>query len=186
MNITVYCGARSGRDGGYKKLAEELGAWIALNGHGLVYGGGKAGLMGILADSVLAGGGRVFGIIPRFLVERESAHDRISRLSVVETMSERKKLMIEQGDAFIALPGGTGTLEEITEVMSLIRLKRLHKPCILFNYRGFYEPLRMLLNRMSEDGFYSPETLKVCFAATIDDISSFLLSWYVTDFAGKI
>ena len=113
MNITVYCGASLGNDSTYQAAAKKLGKWIADGQHTLVYGGGKLGLMGVVADTVLAHQGKVIGIIPQFLQDREVAHPNLTKTVIVESMSERKNKMIELGDAYIALPGGPGTLEEI-------------------------------------------------------------------------
>lgn len=125
MNITVYLGANEGNDPRLRKSVEELGAWIGSSGNALVYGGSKSGLMGAIADSVLQAGGEVTGIEPQFFIENELQHDGLTKLIVTKDMSERKAKMIELGDAFIAFPGGTGTLEEITEVMSKVSLKHI-------------------------------------------------------------
>ncbi|MBQ3892464.1 MAG: TIGR00730 family Rossman fold protein [Mailhella sp.] len=184
MNITVYCGAHYGNDPAYAACARSLGAWIAASGYALVYGGGRVGLMGIVADAALAGGGKVYGVIPRFLVERETEHCGLTKLTVVETMAERKRIMLEQGDAYVALPGGSGTLEEISEVISLIRLNRLQKPCILFNACGFYDPLKLQLERMERDGFYKRNRFSVCFADSLEAMHSYLIGWYMQDICG--
>ena len=117
MNITVYLGANEGNDPALHKAVTELGAWIGQSGNTLVYGGSKSGLMGALADSVLNAGGRAIGVEPQFFVEKELQHDGLTQLIVTKDMSERKNKMIELGDAFIAFPGGTGTLEEITDIL---------------------------------------------------------------------
>ncbi|WP_432618670.1 TIGR00730 family Rossman fold protein [Butyricicoccus sp.] len=148
MNITVYLGANEGNDPALKQAVRELGTWIGESGNDLVYGGSKVGLMGIIAESVLHAGGTVTGVEPRFFVEKELQYDAVTHLIVTETMAQRKTKMIELGDAFIAMPGGTGTLEEITEVMSLLALDRLDAPCILYNLRGYYDSLQQLLERM--------------------------------------
>ena len=122
MNITVYLGANKGIDDTFSIAVRELGKWIGANGHTLIYGGSKTGLMGELAESVLMEGGRVTGVEPQFFVEAEVQYDEITELIVTKDMTERKTKMIELGDAFIAFPGGTGTLEEITEVMSKLSL----------------------------------------------------------------
>ena len=125
MNITVYLGANKGIDDTFSIAVRELGKWIGANGHTLIYGGSKTGLMGELAESVLMEGGRVTGVEPQFFVEAEVQYDEITELIVTKDMTERKTKMIELGDAFIAFPGGTGTLEEITEVMSKLSLNQL-------------------------------------------------------------
>ncbi len=118
MNITVYLGSEYGVNPLYIEKAAELGRWIGSNGHSLVYGGGNVGLMGVLADNVLASGGKVIGVIPDFFIEIEQQHNGLTELEVVPSMSERKKRMVELGDFFIAFPGGIGTLEEISEIMT--------------------------------------------------------------------
>ena len=120
MNITVYLGANEGNDPCLRKAVEELGAWIGNSGNALVYGGSKGGLMGALADSVLKAGGDVTGVEPNFFIENEFQHDGLTKLIVTKDMSERKNKMIELGEAFIAFPGGTGTLEEIAEVILFV------------------------------------------------------------------
>ncbi len=148
MNITVYLGANEGNDPALKQAVRELGTWIGESGNDLIYGGSKVGLMGIIAESVLHAGGTVTGVEPRFFVEKELQYDAVTHLIVTETMAQRKTKMIELGDAFIAMPGGTGTLEEITEVMSLLALDRLDAPCILYNLHGYYDSLQQLLECM--------------------------------------
>ena len=137
MNITVYLGANEGNDPCLRKAVEELGAWIGNSGHTLIYGGSKSGLMGILADSVLRAGGEVTGVEPQFFIENELQHEGLTQLIVTKDMSERKNKMIALGETFIAFPGGTGTLEEIAEVMSKVSLKQLNAPCILYNLNGY-------------------------------------------------
>lgn len=148
MNITVYLGANEGNDPTLKQAVRELGTWIGESGYDLVYGGSKVGLMGVIAESVLRAGGKVTGVEPQFFMEKELQYDAVTHLIVTETMAERKTKMIELGDAFVAMPGGTGTLEEISEVMSLLALDRLEAPCILYNLHGYYDSLQQLLKRM--------------------------------------
>ena len=157
MHITVYLGANEGNDPALKRAVQELGAWIGGNGNALVYGGSKTGLMGELARSVLRAGGAVTGVEPRFFMDEGLAYDGLTELIVTENMSERKAKMIELGDAFIAFPGGTGTLEEITEVMSKVSLRQLAAPCILYNLNGYYDSLRALLRHMIRTGLSSQE-----------------------------
>ena len=130
MNITVYLGAKEGNDPGLKKAVQELGTWMGSSGNALVYGGSKSGLMGAIADSVLAAGGEVTGVEPEFFIQDEFQHAGLTKLIVTKDMPERKSKMIELGDAFLAFPGGTGTLEEITEVMSKVSLKHLNAPSL--------------------------------------------------------
>ena len=152
LTITVYLGANEGNSPVYREAVAELGRWIGESGHALVYGGSGTGLMGCLAASALAAGAKVTGVEPRFFVEQEVQYEGLTRLIVTEDMSARKAKMIGLGDAFIAFPGGTGTLEEITEVMSMAALGRLDDPCILYNLNGYYDDLRHLLFRMREEG----------------------------------
>lgn len=148
MNITVYLGANEGNNPALKQAVRELGTWIGESGNDLIYGGSKVGLMGVIAESVLRAGGKVTGVEPQFFMEKELQYDAVTHLIVTETMAERKTKMIELGDVFVAMPGGTGTLEEISEVMSLLALDRLEAPCILYNLHGYYDSLQQLLDRM--------------------------------------
>lgn len=175
MNITVYLGANEGNDLSLRKAVEELGAWIGNSGNTLVYGGSKSGLMGAIADSVLKAGGEVTGVEPQFFIEKEFQHDGLTQLIVTKDMAERKHKMIELGDAFIAFPGGTGTLEEIAEVMSKVSLKHLDAPCILYNLNGYYNALEALLNHMIEKGLSSKERQAgIYFAENLGDIKRIL------------
>ena len=155
--------------------AAELGSWIAESGDTLIYGGSKSGLMGVLAESALKKGGKVIGIEPQIFVDAGYVYDEISELIVTKNMTERKTKMIELGDAFIAFPGGTGTLEEISEVMSLVSLRWLDAPCILYNLGGYYEGLRTLLEKMKETGLSSEEKLScIYFADSLDEIKKII------------
>lgn len=175
MNIVVYCGANSGNNKEYTLATEKLGAWIAKNNNSLVYGGGAVGLMRTVADSVLNNKGKVTGIMPEFLAAREIAHKDLTELIVVETMSERKQKMIELGDAFIALPGGPGTLEEITEVVSWARLGKNNSPCIFYNYKGFYNSIMTLYDTMVQEGFLTQEDRdKILFSESLVEIGAFI------------
>ena len=148
MNITVYLGANEGNNPSLKRAVKELGTWIGKSGNALIYGGSKSGLMGALADSVLNAGGNVTGVEPQFFIENEFQHEGITKLIATKDMSERKNKMIELGNAFIAFPGGTGTLEEITEIMSKVSLKQLNAPCIVYNLNGYYDSLKAMLKHM--------------------------------------
>lgn len=175
MNITVYLGANEGNTPALKAAAQELGRWIGESGNALIYGGSRSGLMGALADSVLATGGEVTGVEPEFFVKGELQHDGLTELIVTKDMTERKTKMIELGNAFIAFPGGTGTLEEIAEVMSKVSLKHLDAPCILYDLDGYYTGLRMLLGRMIETGLSSEERQKgIYFAKDLAEIKAIL------------
>lgn len=132
-----------------------VGTWIGESGNRLVYGGSKSGLMGEIAESVLQAGGEVTGVEPQFFIDMEYQYDAITELIVTKDMTERKTKMIELGDVFIAFPGGTGTLEEIAEVMSKVSLKHLEAPCILYNLNGYYDSLKALLSHMTEMGLSS-------------------------------
>ena len=160
MNITVYCGAFSGANPEYARRAEELGAWIADNGHTLVYGAGDRGMMGAVSDGVIKKGGTAIGVTPNFFVLAEVTREDLDELIVPETMSERREKMMELGDAFIALPGGTGTLDEISEVAAMKRLGKLgeiDKPIMLYNIDGFYDGLLSFFDRVLDDEFFRAE-----------------------------
>ena len=165
MNVTVYLGANEGNSPDLKRAVRELGTWIGENGHALVYGGSKSGLMGELAESVLKAGGEVTGVEPQFFIDAGFVYDAITRLIVTKDMSDRKAKMIELGDAFIAFPGGTGTLEEIAEVMSKVSLRHLHAPCILYNLDGYYDALQQQLQHMITMGLSSEEKQQGIFFA---------------------
>jgi uncharacterized protein (TIGR00730 family) len=145
-SIAVFCAAANGNDPVYRTAAEELGRTIAGAGLGLVYGGGKTGLMGAVADAALAAGGHVVGVIPHVLVDLEVAHGGVSELHVTETMHTRKALMAERSDAFVILPGGFGTLEEMFEVLAWQTLKIHAKPVVLFNVAGFFDNMLSFLD----------------------------------------
>ncbi len=172
MNITVYLGASEGNDPAMKQAVRELGNWIGKNGHALVYGGSKSGLMGELAESVLTAGGEATGVEPQFFIDAGYVYDRLTRLIVTKDMTERKAKMIELGDAFIAFPGGTGTLEEISEVMSKVSLEHIKAPCILYNLNGYYDGLKALMARMIETGLSTPARQRgIYFADSLEEIA---------------
>ena len=175
MNITVYLGANAGNDPALAEAVGELGSWIGANGHRLVYGGSRSGLMGQLAQSALDAGGTVTGVEPQFFVQQELQHDGLTELIVTKDMTERKTKMIELGDAFIAFPGGTGTLEEIAEVMSKVSLGHLDAPCILYDLNGYYQPLHQLLQQMITMGLSTPARQRnIAFAADLAQIRAIL------------
>ncbi len=175
MNITVYLGANEGNDPCLQNAVRELGTWIGSSGNSLVYGGSKSGLMGVIADSVLSAGGEATGVEPQFFIESEFQHDGLTKLIMTKDMSERKSKMIELGDAFIAFPGGTGTLEEIAEVMSMVSMKHLNAPCILYNLNGYYNGLKALLDHMIEKGLSSKERQEgIYFAGNLEEIKRIL------------
>jgi uncharacterized protein (TIGR00730 family) len=152
-NICVYCGSAAGDDLRYADAAEAFGRALARADIGLVFGGGSCGLMGITARATLKAGGRVIGIIPNFLDEREIALDGLTELIVVEDMHTRKRLMFERSDAFVALPGGIGTLEELAEQLTWIQLGRHAKPLVVADIAGFWRPLLTLFAHMHNSGF---------------------------------
>lgn len=175
MNITVYLGANAGNDPALRDAVRALGRWIGESGNALVYGGSKNGLMGALAESVLAAGGRATGVEPQVFVDQGFLYDELTELIVTRDFPERKAKMLELGDAFIAFPGGTGTLEEISEVMSLVSLKKLSAPCIIYNLNGYYDSLRALLAHMVETGLSSADKLEgIYFAKSLDEIKALL------------
>lgn len=176
MNITVYLGANEGKDPALKEAVRTLGTWIGENENDLVYGGSKSGLMGELAESVLQAGGKVIGVEPQFFVDAGFVYDEITELIITKDMSERKAKMIELGDAFIAFPGGTGTLEEITEIMSKVSLKHLKAPCILYNLNGYYDGLKQLLEHMIDMELSSGERQEgIYFADSLQEIKQILI-----------
>ena len=175
MHITVYLGANCGTDPHLAQAVRELGAWIGAAGHTLVYGGSKTGLMGLLAQSALEQGGSVIGVEPECFMAQDLQHDGLTQLIVTRSMAERKSRMIELGDAFIAFPGGTGTLEEITEVMSQVSLGQLSAPCILYDLDGYYRHLKALLDHMIASGLSSPERQQgIHFAQNLPEIQVLL------------
>lgn len=175
MNITVYLGANYGNNASFLNAIKELGTWIGESNNTLVYGGSKSGLMGELASSVLKVGGKVIGVEPKFFVDEGLVYPDIDELIVTSDMSSRKLKMIELGDAFIAFPGGTGTLEEISEVMSKVSLKHLDAPCIIYNLNGYYDDFKKLLDKMVESGLSSKERQEgIYFANDLEQIKSII------------
>ena len=152
-SVCVFCGSQSGEDPAYEETARALGETLATIGIELVYGGGHVGLMGAIADAALAAGGEVTGVMPRALVDREIAHTGLSRLHVVGSMHERKAMMSELSEGFVALPGGSGTLEEFFEVLTWAQLGEHGKPCGLLNIAGYYDPLLAVFDHMVDRGF---------------------------------
>ncbi len=155
-NICVYCGSGLGLNPAYAAAARTLGQAMAQHGIGLVYGGGSLGLMGEVARATLDGGGRVVGIIPAFLIEKEKMMRDVDELIVTEDMHERKRLMFERSDAFVALPGGIGTLEELVEQLTWVQLGRHTKPVVVADIEGFWKPFLNLLAHMKSDTFIRP------------------------------
>lgn len=171
MNICVYLGASVGNNPIYKEKVRELGNWIGSNHNTLVYGGSKAGLMGELAESCLQAGGQVIGVEPQFFIDAGFEYNEITELIVTSDMSERKGKMIELSDVFIAFPGGTGTLEEISEVMSKVSLRHLNAPCIIYNLNGYYDSFKALLDKMIQEGLSSKDKQEgIYFCKDLDEI----------------
>jgi uncharacterized protein (TIGR00730 family) len=159
--LCVYCGSSGAVDMQYQEAASELGARLAAAGIELIYGGGRIGLMGLLADAVLAASGKVTGIIPTRLREAEVAHLGVSELVVVDSMHDRKRLMAEKADAFAVLPGGIGTLDEFFEIVSWKQLELHDKPVLLVDIGGYWAPLRALLDHLVVNGFARPQTRRL-------------------------
>lgn len=153
FSVCVYCGSKPGTDPRFAQVATDVGHWIGSHGGQLVYGGGRNGLMGIVADSTRAAGGRVVGIIPRALVEREWAHEGCDELHIVDTMHERKRMMMERADAFVALPGGIGTFEELFEVWAWRQLGYHDKPIGILSSQGYYTRMMQFMQQVVEEGF---------------------------------
>jgi uncharacterized protein (TIGR00730 family) len=175
--LCVFCGANTGNDRRYAEAAGTLGQQLAAKGIELVYGGTSVGLMGIAADAALAVGGKVIGVLPQSLQDREVAHGGLTKLHVVKTMHERKALMTELSDGFIALPGGIGTFEELFEVWTGAYLGHHSKPCSFLNVNGFYDGLIKFLDHVLASGFMKAETRKALIvsddpAALIDKLSN--------------
>jgi uncharacterized protein (TIGR00730 family) len=170
-SLCVFCGSSSRVAESYRHAAGELGAAMAKRGIRLVYGGGRIGLMGILADAALGAGGEVVGVIPEFLRGLEVAHEGLSELHVVPTMHERKRMMFELADAFVVLPGGIGTLDESIEIASWKQLGLHDKPIVVFDVAGFWRPLAALVDHIIEKGFAHPEHARLLTVVpTIDDL----------------
>ncbi len=176
MNIAVYCGSSPRALPRLLQAAHELGTWMGRHGHALVYGGSSIGLMGEVSRAVLAAGGEAYGVEPSFFIEAGVAQHDLTRLHTVETMEERKALMIELADVFVALPGGVGTLEEISEIMSRIRLGMTEGPCYFLDADGFYQGFRDLLEQMVSARFIEEEVCRsqYLFAESVEELTSLL------------
>jgi uncharacterized protein (TIGR00730 family) len=174
--VCVYCGSGSGTNPQFVEAAKAFGKLLAQSGIGLVYGGGSVGLMGTVATSVLDHGGKVTGIIPEFLTAKENALKRVQELIVTSNMHERKQLMFDRSDAFVAFPGGIGTLEELVEQLTWAQLGRHDKPILMANIDGFWEPLLSLIDHMRATQFIRPGlTVRLLTADTVEDILPKLL-----------
>jgi uncharacterized protein (TIGR00730 family) len=172
MRVAVFCGSSTGRDSGYAAAAADFGRGLAEAGVGIVYGGASVGLMGVLADAALAAGGEVIGVIPGGLFAAEVAHRGLTRLDVVSTMHERKAVMAGLADAFAALPGGLGTLDELFEILTWRQLGLVDRPVALVDADGFWDPLVGLLDALTGAGFI-PEPTRAC-VARVADAAEFL------------
>jgi uncharacterized protein (TIGR00730 family) len=154
-SLAIFCGASIGKNPVYAAEAQAFGRLLAQQNIALIFGGGKVGIMGTVADSVLAAGGKAIGVIPRGLVEREVAHPDLTEMHVVETMHARKALMADLSDGFVALPGGWGTFDEICEILTWNQLGILAKPCGFLNINGYYDPLKQMFDTCVQEGFLS-------------------------------
>ena len=173
--VAVYCGSRSGNNEVYEQAARELGRALADNGLGLVYGGASIGLMGAVADEVIKGGAEAVGVIPTFMLKHEIAHEQLTRLHLTDTMHTRKTVMAEYADAFITLPGGLGTLEEIMEIATWRQLYQHEKPMIILNINGFYDCMIEHLQYTAEQGFMKQQDLeRLVVCNTIDEAIAML------------
>ena len=187
--LCVFCGANHGRRPAYREAAHHLGQLLAQRGITLVYGGGNVGLMGTLADACLAGGGRVIGVIPSALAEKEIAHTGLTEMHVVGSMHERKALMADLADAFLTLPGGFGTWDEFCEALTWTQLGLQKKACSFLNVEGYYDALLELVERAAEDGFIRAEHRELLLvdsdaARLLDRLQDFVVP-YVPKWVGR-
>ena len=175
MNIVVYCGSTLGNNEKFAEGAKLLGEWIAAHGHTLVYGGAKGGLMGLVADAVLGNGGEVIGVLPNVESIQKRRHPSLTQYIDTKDMAERKAKMIELADAYVALPGGPGTLDEITDVISLARLGIDTNPCVLYDIDGYYQTLGQFFDQMVATEFTNTEDFKhVLVSEDLEEIGAFL------------
>ena len=176
MKIAVYCGSDFGNNEEYTKAARELGQWIGKSKYTLIYGGGESGLMGAVAKEVHAAGSEVIGVIPgnvEFIKSRPQPY--VTKLITTTNMSERKQKMLDLADVFIALPGGIGTLDEISEAITLTKIGVFQKPCVLFNRNSFYAPMKNMFEKMEQEGFWWKESMRhVLFSDHVDEIAAFI------------
>ncbi len=169
--IVVFCGSSLGFNPIYKKAAVELGNYFVNNNIGLVYGGGKIGMMGVISDTILAKNGDVIGVIPKLLEKEEILHNEVEEMIVCKNMSERKVIMSKLVDGYITLPGGFGTLDELFEALTLNQLQIEQKPVGLLNVNGFFDATLLQLNKMVEEGYIKPQNLKLLLvASTVDEL----------------
>lgn len=185
QSVCVFCGSSPGADPLYMRAAREVGVLLAERGLGLVYGGAQVGLMGAVADGALSAGGRVIGVIPQSLVRKEVAHMGLGDLRVVGSMHERKALMADLSDGFLALPGGCGTFEEFFEVVTWAQIGIHRKPCALLNIAGYYDPLLALIHHAVAERFVRPEHLGLVLVDTDSKLLLDAMSRYVSPVVDK-
>tara|TARA_B100001750_G_C15246512_1_gene465601 strand:+ start:116 stop:661 length:546 start_codon:yes stop_codon:yes gene_type:complete len=174
-SVTVYCSSSNKIDKSYFNIAKKLGVYLAQKKINLIYGGGSNGLMGAISESVVSNKGYVIGIIPSFLKTKENINYNLNKLVVVNTMAKRKKLLFDKGDAFIVLPGGIGTLEELSETTSWLNLGLHKKPIIIFNYKNFWDPLIKMLKKMNNKKFLDKNYNKIIYLVkNISDLKKIL------------
>ena len=179
-NIAVYCGASLGNKPIYQESAKNLGHWLVKNNYGLTYGGGRFGLMGIIADTVIADGGYVHGVITKDLAGREQIHQKINKIDVVDNIDHRKEMMLQDSVASIALPGGPGTLEEMSDAFSWTRIGENDDPCIYYNVNHYYDPLLAMYNNMANEGFLEEKAKNtLLFTPTLDGVNEYINN-YIT------
>lgn len=175
MRIAVYCGSSAGNDEKYKKTAYELGQWIGSHGHDLVFGASDAGLMGAVADGTLSSGGRAIGVVPDVPEIKARMHKSLSEYIFTKDMSERKKKMIDLSEAYIALPGGIGTLDEITEVICLSQLRIHTRPIVFYDVDGYWQPVKDMFATMERTGFsHAGGNGRVLFSDSLEEIGAFI------------
>lgn len=178
MNIGVFLGAADGNKDIFRESAYELGKWIAENGHTLVYGGSKKGIMGVIADAVLENGGEVIGVLVNYQMLQGRKHTDLTQYIETDTLTERRLILIDIADAYIALPGGPGTLDEITEIISLARLDENDKPCVLYDVDNFYQPLKMMFEKMLETDFATPEYFRyLLYSDDLEEIAKYITAY---------
>ncbi|MDQ0222751.1 LOG family protein [Streptococcus moroccensis] len=177
MKVAVYCGAATGHNPIYAEAAKELASWLVHKNLDVIYGGGSVGLMGVLADTILEQGGKIIGVMPDFLIEREIAHDQLTELISAPNMAERKQIMIDRSNVCIALPGGPGTLEEIAEAISWARIGQSDNVCVFYNVNHYYDALRDFYQKMRDEGFLSEKDFaRIAFVDHLDAIEPFVNS----------
>ena len=175
MNIVVYCGSTTGNKNSYSEKARKLGEWIAEHGHTLVYGGADGGLMGAVANGALSKGGKVIGVLPDVEEIQKRRHMSLTEYINTKDMAQRKAAMIELADAYIALPGGPGTLDELSDIVSLSRLRLDENPCVMYDMDGYYQPLSKVFDGMIEAGFAEKEDFRnVLVSDDQDEIGNFI------------